>query len=135
MSVMVLSEPQVAVIVRVASDMGYIIEGMQQHVFAKLMWMNQRAWEARYGEWMARDSVAVPPEFRVDYRKVATLVRCYRYNSCDAPEWPCSYAELLTDMVYRDLIRQYGHTDGPWTIDTWDQVEAGETVEVEPAFF
>lgn len=132
---MVLSEAQVAVIVRTAADMGFVMFGEQQQAFAKLMWMNQRAWQARYGEWMPRDSAEVPPEFRVDYRKVATLVRCYRYNSCDAPEWACSYAELLTDMVYRELIRQHGYQDGPWTIDTWTEVEAGETVTVESAFF
>lgn len=135
MSVMVLSEVQVAVIARLAVQTGYAMLGDESAVYDKLMWMNQRAAEARYGVWYARGDYDLPEGVHIDYRRVSNLVRSYRYQSCDAPEWPRSYVELLTDLLYRDLVLQFGDAvDRPWTVDSWEQIMNDEPVPVTSSF-
>lgn len=135
MSVMVLSEVQVAVIARLAVQTGYALPGEEPEVYAKLMWMNQRAAHHRYTVWYARGDYHMPEGLNIDYRRVSNLVRSYRYQSSDAPEWKMSYAELLTDLLYRDLVLQFGDgVDCPWTIDSWEQIASDEPVPVTSSF-
>lgn len=96
----------------------HYLNGHKQEVGQKLLDENYRSVNYRYGESeKAPDFQSTYPTRRYSSVEIVKLCDCYRYQTCETPDWKDTEAYAIMQMLHERAISNLpGYREADWAI-------------------